>query len=161
MGDPLVTYLHDHMAGSVHAVGLLEALRDEHAGEPLAEFAGRVLAEVQADRATLKELAERAGEGSSGLKELTGWLADKAGRIKLQPNKQGGLGTFQALEFLALGIQGKLALWRALAVVAPLDARLHGVDYDHLAARAEAQYAETEARRLEVAGWALLPPQKY
>jgi hypothetical protein len=156
MSDPLATYLHDHLAGSAHAVDLIEVLRDQYAGEPLGEFADGLLAEVQADRATLKGLAERVGEGSSGLKEFSGWLAEKVSRLKLRPHDNGGLGTFEALEFLALGVYGKLELWRALAVVSPLDARLLGVDFYELAARAEAQHREIEAWRLEVARTALL-----
>ena len=61
------------------------------------------------------------------------------------------LGTFEALETLALGILGKLALWRALAVVAATDARLRGIDFDSLAARAQAQHARVEERRIEAA----------
>jgi hypothetical protein len=156
MSDPLATYLHDHLAGSALAADLIEVLRDQYAGEPLGEFAEGLLAEVQADRATLKALAERVGAGSSGLKEFGGWLAEKASRLKLKPNDKGGLGTFEALEFLALGIYGKLGLWRALAVVSPLDARLLGVDFYELAARAETQHREIEERRLEVARTALL-----
>jgi len=61
------------------------------------------------------------------------------------------LGTFEALEFLELGIHGKWALWRALATVAVSDTRLRGLDYEQLAARAEAQRASVEERRLEIA----------
>ena len=31
MSQALATYLQDHLAGAVHAVGLLEFMRDEHA----------------------------------------------------------------------------------------------------------------------------------
>jgi hypothetical protein len=61
------------------------------------------------------------------------------------------LGTFEALEFLALGIQGKLALWRALGAVAMADDRLNGIDFGQLAARAEKQHAKVENRRLQFA----------
>ena len=50
MGDPLATYLHDHLAGSVHAVSLLEFIRDQHEREPLGRFASGLLAEIEADR---------------------------------------------------------------------------------------------------------------
>jgi hypothetical protein len=155
MSDPLAIYLHDHLAGAVVAINLLERLRDQHAGEPLGQFAVELLAEVEADRAVLQGLADRVGAGSSGLKEVTGWLGEKVSRLKLRRRATGGLGTFEALEALALGILGKLALWRALAMVAAADARLGGVDVDHLAARAQAQHAQLEERRLEAARTAL------
>lgn len=155
MDDPLGTYLNDHLAGSTHAADLLEVLRDQHANEPLGEFASRLLVEVQADRAVLKGIIERVGNGSAKLKELTGWMAEKVSRFKLNREKQAGLGTFEALEFLELGIYGKLLLWRALALIAPTDARLLGVDYAQLATRAEAQHTATEERRLQLAAQAL------
>jgi hypothetical protein len=53
MSDPLATYLHDHLAGAVVAINLLEALRDQHDGELLGQFAAEQLVEVEADRAVL------------------------------------------------------------------------------------------------------------
>ena len=151
MRDPLATYLHDHLAGAVGAISLLEALRDRHEGEPLGPFAAGLLVEVEADRAVLQSLAERVGVGSSGLKEATAWLGEKMSRWKLRRRASGGLGTLEALEALALGILGKLALWRALAVVTEAEARWHGGDFDQLAARVQAQHAQVEERRLDAA----------
>jgi hypothetical protein len=155
MSDPLATYVHDHLAGAVLAINLLETLRDRHAGEPLGPFAEGLLVEVEADRAVLQGLAERVGVGSSRLKEAATWLGEQVSRVKLRRRAAGGLGTFEALEALGLGLLGKLALWRALAVMAAVDGRLGGMDFDHLAARAHAQHAWVEARRLEAARTAL------
>jgi hypothetical protein len=69
--------------------------------------------------------------------------------VKLHQQVSGAVGKLEALEALAVGIQGKLALWRTLQV-AP-DRRLSGVDFERLRARALAQYDEVEERRLEVA----------
>ena len=155
MADPLATYLEDHIAGASYAIDLLGAIRDQHAGEPLAEFAAGMLAEVEADAAVLKELAERVGAGSSGLKTASAWIAEKVSRLKLRRDSAGGLGTFEALEFLAVGIQGKLALWRALEVASCGDPRLDHLNFDHLARRAESQHSQMEERRLEAARIAL------
>ncbi|MCU1241570.1 MAG: hypothetical protein JWO71_2296 [Candidatus Acidoferrum typicum] len=157
MSDPLATYLHDHLAGSVHAISLLEFIRDEHDGERLGRFASSLLREIQADRETLQDLADRVGVGSSEVKELTAWITEKFSRLKLRRGAQNGVGTFEALEFLELGIHGKWALWRALGTVAETDTRLRGLDYEHLAARAEAQRSIVEERRLETARQVLHP----
>jgi hypothetical protein len=147
MEDPLSIYLHDHLAGAALAVDLLEALRDRHPGDELGDFAAMILSEIQEDRTTLKNLADRIGAGSSQLKEFSAWLSEKLTRIKL--NRQShSLGTFEALEFLALGIRGKLALWDALKTLTPSDTRLHGMDFDGLATRAKAQHDQVEERRL-------------
>jgi hypothetical protein len=155
MSDPLATYLQDHLAGAAHAVELVEAMRDYYKGTPLGDFSASLLVDIQADREVLRNLAERIGAGSSGLKELAGWLSEKVARLKMSHGDGSGLGTFEALEFLGLGIQGKSALWRALAAAAPGDSRLHGVDFDQLGIRAESQRGRVEVRRLEAARSAL------
>jgi hypothetical protein len=33
MSEPLTTYLQDHLAGSVHAIELVETIRDHSAGD--------------------------------------------------------------------------------------------------------------------------------
>jgi hypothetical protein len=147
MENLLAIYVHDHLAGAALAVDLLKAMRDKHQGEELGDFAAKILREVEADRATLKILADRTGAGSSQLKEFSAWLSEKVGRIKLNREPH-SLGTMEALEFLALGILGKKALWDALKVLTPGDARLGGVDLDHMSSRAQAQHGQVEERRL-------------
>jgi hypothetical protein len=48
------------------------------------------------------------------VRDLGGWLAEKAGQLKLlfDDPKHGTLGRLEALEFLELGILGKRGLWR-------------------------------------------------
>ena len=153
--DPLATYLQDHLAGAAAAIELLEMLRDQHEAESVGDLAAQLVAEVEADRGVLEALARRVAEGSSLLKDATGWLGAKISQLKLGRPPAGTLGTFQALETLALGVLGKLALWRALLEVAPSDARLRGVDFQALAERAQAQHARVEGQRLALARTAL------
>lgn len=151
MSDPLGTYMSDHLAGSAYAIDLVEFMRDTYEGQELGQFAGWLLIEIEADREILKRLAERVGGGPSKVKELTAWLGEKVSRLKLGHGANEGLGLFEALEFLDIGIHGKLELWRALAAVGSANPRLRGVDFEHLASRAEKQRAEVEKRRLHVA----------
>ena len=157
MSDSLATYLRDHLAGAAHAIELVEAMRDHYKGTPLGEFAATLLVDIQADREVLRKLAERIGAGSNGLKEIAGWLSEKVARLKMDHSDRTGLGTFEALEFLELGIFGKLSLWRALSATAATDSRLTGMDFAQLAARAESQRAKVEQQRLDAARVALLP----
>ena len=159
MDNPLATYLADHLAGSVHAIEVLKNLHDAYAPEPLGKFAAGLQLEVEADRAVLQNLAERVGTGSSVVKELGAWTSEKFSRIKLKHGSGNNLGTYEALEFLELGIHGKWALWRALAAIAPADPRLQDLDYERLIARAEEQRAKVDAWRLDIARLALLPSQ--
>jgi hypothetical protein len=157
MSDPLSTYLHDHLGGAKAAIDLLEAMRDGHKDQPQKNFAASLLIEVQADRDTLQRLAEKVGSGSSALKEFSGWLAEKVTRLKLGQGSGGDFGTFEALEFLALGVRGKMGMWQALDVAAVGDTRLSGCDFKQLAARAEAQYQQVEQNRMQAAKTALQP----
>lgn len=150
MSNSLATYLHDHLAGSAFAIDLLESLRDHYAGEPLGELAAALVIEVRRDRETLQTIADEVGKGSSNLKEAAAWVAEKASRFKLTHEDRMGLGTFQALETLALGMQGRLALWRALRA-APGDPRLQSVNFDELILRAQNQYDQVEQSRLALA----------
>lgn len=155
MSERLATYLHDHLAGSRIAIDLLEVLRDEHAGEALGGFAASLLEDIEADRAMLRRLSERLGPPVNPIKEAGAWLAEKVTRAKLHRQMGGELGTFEAVEALGLGIQGKLALWRALGTIAAADPRLEGTDFEGLAARARTQHARVEEVRLGLASRAL------
>ncbi len=151
MSDGLTIYLHDHLAGATHAIDLVETIRDQHITEPLGEFAAALLSEIETDRQVLQRLADRAGAPSSGIKEATAWLAEKVTRLKIGGGSADALETFEALEFLMLGIQGKWAMWRALGAAAANDVRLQGMNFEQLAQRAELQRDQVEERRLEAA----------
>jgi len=157
MSDALSTYLHDHLAGAAYAIDLLEFMRDQHEGDDLGQFAADILVEIKQDRATLRDIAERVCYSGRTLKETASWLGEKISRIKLGHDAGNGLATFEALEFLEIGIHGKWALWRALAVAAPSDPRLAGFDFDAFTARAQAQHDRVEHRRVRLAPSALSP----
>ncbi|MCU1300490.1 MAG: hypothetical protein JWQ87_774 [Candidatus Sulfotelmatobacter sp.] len=156
MDHPLAIYLHDHLAGATLAIDLLKALQDKYPGDPLGDLAALILKEVEADRTTLKNLADRIGTGSDRLKEFSAWMSEKVSRIKLTSDSH-SLATFEALEFLALGILGKLALWDALKALQEVDSRLQGMNFDHLASRARTQHDQVEERRLAEARIVLAP----
>jgi hypothetical protein len=154
--DALKTYVEDHLAGATAGLELLEALAAQHQGEPTGALAGRLLPEVEGDRRTLEDIA-RSLDAGSALKEAAAWLAEKVSKLKLHRDAKGVLGTFEALEAMSLGVLGKRALWRALAVAARTDRRLAGVDFEALAASAERQHALLEEERLRAAAIALRP----
>jgi len=155
MSDPLTTYLQDHLAGALQAIELLKAMSDGHAGEPLGEFATDLLVEIESDRDVLANLTRSLGGSVGGPKEWSAWLAEKVSRLKLKHGSGDNLGTFEALEFLVLGIHGKWALWRALSAVVEVDLRLNGVNFGDLTKRAESQHARVDAQRLVRARGAL------
>ena len=94
--------------------------------------------EIEQDQTSLRDLLQRLGEAESATKKTLGWLSEKLGvaRRTLSPGYEPELAMLEDLEALALGIQGKLGLWRALAIVAPAPPALRGLDLVHLQQRA-------------------------
>jgi hypothetical protein len=89
------------------------------------------------------------------LKDPAAWMAEKISQLKLRRDHPGGLGTFEALEALALGISGKLELWTALRMLAEANPLVPARDYEQLAARARDQHRRVEECRLRLARTAL------
>jgi hypothetical protein len=157
MSDPLSIYLSDHSAGAKFAIDLLDYLRETHEKSSLGQFAERLVAEIKEDRAVLEKLSNDVG-GTSFLKEASAWLAEKTARLKLRLGTDAGLGEFEVLETLSIGVVGKLKLWQALSQIADQDAHVRGLDLVRLIARAQEQHDEIELRRLEAAKKVLANP---
>src|SRR5436309_1339004 len=122
MSDPVATYLNDHLAGSVAAIDLLEHLERSHAGTDLAPFFARLRADILADRDELAALMDRLGVTPSRVRKAVAWVAEKFTRLKLHLDDaaDGAFRLLESVEAVALGIEGKRALWRSLAAAAEL-----------------------------------------
>ena len=155
--DDLEVYLRDHYAGAVGAIELLEHLIKAHAGQELESFFSLLAAEVKQDQASLHKIMEGIGVETSAVHNAGAWVAEKFGRIKLGfgGDEKGGIRLLQALEALAVGITGKILLWRALEVAPVARDYLKNADFDLLKARAEEQLERIEVRRLHAAKAAL------
>ena len=148
----LGTYLNDHLAGSTIGVELSRRARNQNKHTPLGRFLGELAAEIEEDRDTLKRVMDALDVGQDRVKLALGWAGEKLGRLK--PNNRlfgySPLSRVIELEGLALGIDGKRSLWRALQAVD--DERLSEFDFDALIERAERQRAGVEEHRLAAAG---------
>jgi hypothetical protein len=151
----LETYLHDHLAGSVGAVEMVERAIAENEGDRLAVVLAQVLADIREDQEVLRRLLAGLGAGESPLKKAGAWLMEKAGRLKLGDTGEAAIQRFEMLEALSLGILGKLALWRALQRVADRHPALREVDLAAMERRALEQHQRIEGYRLEAAREAL------
>ena len=155
----LAIYLNDHLAGSTGALELARRARSANRRTPFEAAFDRLAAEIEEDREALLDVMRRLGVARDPVKEWAGWLAEKAGRLKLNGRLTGysPLSRVLELELLALGVEGKRALWRALREVAAGDARLDGVDLGELLGRAERQRRLVEQQRLRAARLAFEP----
>jgi hypothetical protein len=125
----LETYLSDHHAGSVAGV----------------DFARRVMpdlaVEIEADQAVLEGLMTELGVRTHHWKGFGGWFAAKVVRHT-------GPHDLVALETLALGIAGKLMLWKALEPAQESNPYLGALDLNRLIDRATAQFDEVEREHM-------------
>ena len=153
--DSLATYLNDHLAGSVAALELLDHLLKDGI-EGSGELA-RVRAEIEQDQQTLRQILADVGGKESSVRKAAAWLSEKLGQAKLRwdAREHGALRSLEALEALALGIQGKAGLWRALAAIAGSVQILRKFDFSRLEQRAAGQFDRVDAIRLRMAGAAL------
>jgi hypothetical protein len=154
----LTTYLNDHLAGSVAGLELLDHLIERHA-DPWAALLAGLRGEIEEDQTSLRDLLRRLGAAESSTKAALGWVSEKLGvaRRTLSPGYEAELATLEELETLALGILGKLKLWRALAIGAGAQPALQGLDFARLEQRAQNQHERVEALRLDAARAALGP----
>ena len=156
VNNRLATYLNDHLAGAVAAVRLLESLA--HVYEELRPRLTALRADIEADRLDLQALMARLDIGESQTRKIGGWVAEQASELKMRfdDSADGPLRLFESLEFLSLGIAGKLGLWEALTAAAEVSPQLRCADYKRLMQRAIEQRGRAEALRLEAAAEALV-----
>jgi hypothetical protein len=148
----LTTYLNDHLAGSVAALELLDLiLGTTPAGdrEPYLQLKN----EIEEDQRVLQSIIERLGAKESRVRKAAAWLTEKLGQAKFRFDDPGDgqLQTLEALESVGLGIQGKLALWRALEEVAGSIPQLASLDLAGLQERAIDQFDRVDRLRLQAA----------
>jgi hypothetical protein len=148
-------YLNDHLAGSTVGCNLAQRALEANRGNSFGRFLAELKGEIEEDRETLREVMRAAGAKEDPVKRVAALLGERAGRLKLNGSLRGysPLSRLVELEGLALGVTGKLGLWRSLEQLeAP---ELAQFDFAALADRAEAQRDGLEAQRLEAARLAL------
>jgi hypothetical protein len=151
--EALAIYLNDHLAGSTGGLELAKRAAHEHAGSELGSFLSGLARDIEEDRETLRRLMAAVGAPPQQYKVALAWVAEKAGRLKLNGSvvKPSPLSPIVELESLALGIHGKLAMWTALQASLGDDGP-GGVRFDALAARAERQETAVDTQRRKLAG---------
>ena len=149
----LTSYLKDHFAGSVVAVELLNHLVSSQRSNADKQFFIQLREEVGRDQEVLRGLLDDLNSGEDPIRNTTAFLGEKLARIKLrlEDPSDSQLARLERLEILALGIEGKRALWRALLAVSGEIPALGKVDLVELDQRADEQHKLVEARRIEAA----------
>jgi len=143
-------YLNDHLAGATLGRDLARLIEARSPSTPLAGLMHTLAPQIEEDRMTLLELMARMQTSRSLLKQASGWIAEKAARVKFRRLASGEheIGTLMAVESLTLGVWGKLGLWKALSQQSERYPVLQEFELGQLAERAESQYELLEQERL-------------
>jgi hypothetical protein len=151
--DHLKTYMKDHFAGSVAALQLLDHLVTTNNAKPQETFFIALRREVSEDQSALEKMLQELGGAEGLVRNAAAFLGEKLSRVKLLLEDPSGsrLAYFEKLEALALGIEGKRALWRALGAIAAEAPTLRNIDFERLDQRADAQRKRVEAVRIQAA----------
>jgi hypothetical protein len=145
-------YLSDHRAGAHAGRELAKRCLSNNEGSVLGDWLARdLLPAIENDRRELESVMDAVGAPKMPWKQAAAWAVEKVGRLKLNGQVRGysPLSRLLELEGLALGVEGKLSLWRSLQSLS--DARLRGHDFDELIASAGGQRAALEERRVTAA----------
>ena len=151
MADSAIdVYLNDHLAGAMLGRDLAEQIGARNRGTALGELMESLAPQIEQDRQTLIELMRQLESSRNPVKQATAWITEKASRAKFSGITSGEpeLGTFMALESLALGVRGKAYLWKALKQIADQHPPIASMNLDGLIDRARAQEDALERERL-------------
>lgn len=117
----------------------------------------RVATQISEDVALFGQMMRRLGFSTRAPKAWLAVVAERVGRLKLNGSilRRSPLSRFEELDFLVMGIDGKVVLWQNLRDGAELGARLPDIDFDRLIERARSQRAELEPFHAQAAQAAL------
>ena len=143
-------YSNDHLAGAMLGSDLAEQIQAQNRGTALGQLMESLAPQIEHDRQTLIELMQRLDSSKNPIKQATAWIAEKASRAKFSGMTSGEpeLGTFMALETLALGVRGKACMWKTLKQVADQHPPIASMNLDELIDRARTQEYALERERL-------------
>lgn len=152
----LQTYLNDHLALIVGERELAERVASENPGD-LGAWLETLAVDLEAQKSVLRDLLARLGGGESSLKQNFAWLAEKAGRLKLNDSltEYSPLSRLVELEALASAAGQRVALWENLERLVEQEATATPLPLEGLRERSEEQLARLHEFRRDAAPLAL------
>jgi hypothetical protein len=140
--DPqLAIYMNDQLAlGVLWREMARRSARSNH-GSPTGEALAAVATAIAEDVETFEAMMARLQIPKQPVKPVLAMAGERLGRLKLNGRVKGysPLSRFEELDFLVMGIDGKVVLWCNLRDHAGLGTRLPDVDFDALIERARSQ----------------------
>lgn len=146
----LATYLREHLSGSDAAVQVLEGVRGSNAGTKEGGLFASLHEQFMRERELLRVLLAELGESPLSSKRVATKVTGSLLKA-VAGGKYGDLSLFRTLEGLAIGVQGKRCMWRALQTADHDFAAASPQRFAELEVLAVRQWEAIEERRLSLA----------
>ena len=144
----LIAYLRDHLGGADMAIRVVRRLGSTHDGTEDGALFQRLANEFAQDRSAVRAVLAHLGASGRSLKRAAGFASGSVLSVTAG-GEPGDLSLLRTVEALAIGVQGKRCLWRALQnlhVPASVNG-MSGMSFGDLEARAVRQWEAIEERR--------------
>ncbi len=157
MNDHLITYLNDHLAGSVAGIALAKRCQANNSDAHWGEFLTRLITLLEKEQGNPKKMIDALGSSESTVKKLAGWSAEKLSRLKLNDwlLTSSSLSLLEELEMLVMGLKAQHRMWVVLASHCGNYRQICQVDFKKAADETGAMLEELEQHHLEAARLAL------
>ncbi len=133
-------YLADHLAGSTAGVARIGRMAEAFADTPAAAELMRLTVDIRRERHLLRRLIRDLGMPQRPHRQALAWLAEHAGRLKLNGRiaSRSPMTMVLETELMRAAVLGKLGSWQTLEELAP-ELGLDPATFGNLAADARAQ----------------------
>jgi hypothetical protein len=114
-------YLSDHLTGSTAGLGRIERMAKDFTDTPVHAELATVAAEIGRERELLKDLIRQLGIRQRPHRQAAAWLAERAGRLKLNGRvlSRSPMTLVLEAELMRAAILGKIGGWQTLEELAP------------------------------------------
>lgn len=155
--DRLKIYVNDHLALLVAEAELAQRCHSSNQVGALGLFLQQLAADLLAEQDVLKEMLQSMGGSESLLKQGLAWLAEKAGRFKLNDAllEYSDLSRLVELETLCVAAAERMSFWENVQATRGADTRLSHIDFAQRQQQAQRHYDVLSKHRLEAAKTAL------
>jgi hypothetical protein len=142
----LIAYLRDHLGGADLAIRVVRRLGSTHRATEDGTLFRRLFREFAEDRSFVRTLLTQLGGSPRSIKRATGYASGTLLSLTAG-GTPGDLALLRTFEALAIGVQGKRCLWRALQHVPGVATTIGTMTFAELEARAVRQWEAIDERR--------------
>jgi hypothetical protein len=124
-------YINDHLALLVAELDLAKRCHGNNSRGELGDFLSQLLNDLQTEKALLGQMLDQLGSSENLAKQAMAWIAEKAGRFKLNDSIlcYSQLSRLIELEMLYLGAVERHSFWENLLAARPSHSTLGEIDF--------------------------------